>query len=255
MARNKVHGSSTRRWHRYIGLGASVFVLFLVISGLGLNHAHQLGLDQRHVAPRWLLHWYGLGEPEQLISFAVGDRWLSFAGSQLYLDDHPVATASRGVGAISFGDWLVAAGEEELLLLDRDGKLVEKLPWKPIGAGPVEAVGNAENGFVVVESAGKVWLADDELLHWSALEAPLAGTVWSTAEAPPVAVRQAILRQYSGKGLSLERLLLDVHSGRIFGWVGLLVYDLLALILGFSALSGLVLWWRTRGNGQSNGKR
>jgi len=46
-------------------------------------------------------------------------------------------------------------------------------------------------------------------------------------------------------------VLLDLHSGRIFGPVGVLVYDLLALTLGFLAISGLVLWFRGRRNGKS----
>jgi len=52
----------------------------------------------------------------------------------------------------------------------------------------------------------------------------------------------------------MERLLLDFHSGRIFGPVGVLVYDLLALAVGFMAISGLVLWFRGRRNGNGNGK-
>ena len=255
MARKKTQSSSTRRWHRAIGVGASVFVVFLVISGLMLNHAQQLGLDQRHVAPAWLLNWYGLAGPGQLRSFAIDGRWLSFAGSELYLDGKPVATAPGGVGAVAFGDWLVAAGRNELLLFDHGGELIERLPWEIRGAGAVEALGRTEHGAVVVRSAGKFWQADAEMLNWSPLEAAPAATAWSIAANAPAALQQAIQQQYRGNGLSLERLLLDIHSGRIFGWVGLLVYDLLALILGFSALSGLVLWWRTRGNGQANGRR
>ncbi len=63
-------------------------------------------------------------------------------------------------------------------------------------------------------------------------------------------LQQAITRVYRGEGLSLERLLLDLHSGRIFGSIGVLVYDLLALALGFLSISGLVLWFRSRRNGK-----
>ena len=66
-------------------------------------------------------------------------------------------------------------------------------------------------------------------------------------------MRQNILRQYRGHGLSLERLLLDFHSGRIFGPAGVVIYDLLALVLGFLAISGLVLFLRGRRNGAGNG--
>jgi uncharacterized iron-regulated membrane protein len=48
----------------------------------------------------------------------------------------------------------------------------------------------------------------------------------------------------------MERLILDLHSGRIFGPVGILIYDLLAVIVGFLAISGVIFWFRGRRNGK-----
>lgn len=252
--KKKTPGSSARRWHRGIGVGASLFVVFLVITGLILNHAHQLGLDQQHVSPRWLLRWYGMGDAEASRNFAADGQWLSFAGSQLYLDGKAVTTVTRGVGAVEYGDWLVAAGEKELLLLNRGGELIERLPWEFSGGAGIEAIGHDKNGALVVKSRGKAWVADGELLNWFEPTGLVPAVKWSSPEDAPAHLQQAIASHYRGKGPSLERLLLDLHSGRIFGRLGMLVYDLLALVLGFSALSGLVLWWRTRGNGKSNGR-
>jgi len=251
MARKKNPGSSTRRWHRGIGVGASLFVVFLVVSGLTLNHAHQLGLDQKHIAPTWLLRWYGLAPPENIRSFAIGERWLSSVGSQLYLDGYPVTSAPHAIGAVAFNDWVVAAAAEELLMISEAGELIERTAWEAAARGPIEAIGFDIAGSVVVESSGTYWRADKELIDWEAAGNTLESVEWSRPEDAPADLRQRIIGHYNGEGLSLERLLLDIHSGRIFGRVGMLVYDLLALVLGFSAVSGLVLWWRTRGNGQN----
>jgi len=65
---------------------------------------------------------------------------------------------------------------------------------------------------------------------------------------------QTITQQYRGEGLSVERVLLDFHSGHIFGPMGVFIYDLLAVAVGFLSISGLVLWIRGRRNGKrSNG--
>ena len=240
--------------HRSIGAIAAVFVVFLVLRGLALNHSHRLGLDQQHVAPAVLLRWYGLGEPVHLQSFAVENQWLSFAGSQLYLNGDNVATTSDGVGAVANGDWLVAATSEELLWLNRDGGWIERIPWDKSGENLIDAIGHHESGALAVRSAGQTWLADAQLLEWKQLEPAPDTSLWSSPQEAPAAVQKAILQQYRGKGLSLERLLLDAHSGRIFGPAGVIIYDLLALALGSLALSGLVLWWRVRRNGQGNGQ-
>lgn len=253
MAQNNSQASVTRRWHRSIGAGAAVFVVLMVLTGLSLNHSRGLGLDQHHVTQPFLLNWYGLDEPEQFLSFLVGNDWLSFADSQLYLNDQHITSITAGIGAVGAGDLLVAAGSEELLLLNRAGELIERLPWTPSGGGGIEALGTFEANGVAVLSAGQLWLADAQLFNWQRANEPLPTPTWSSAQTAPEALQQAILRQYRGPGLSLERILLDFHSGRIFGSAGVVIFDLLALIVGSLATTGLVLWFRARRNGKRNG--
>jgi len=242
-----------RRWHRLFGAGLSVFVIFMVLSGLAINHSNGLGFDKRYVSQALLLEWYGLGAPEDIDSFAVENDWLSFAGSQLYLNGIFVATISRGVGAVANGDMLITAGSEELLLLDRQGSLIERIPWGHPGTGPIELIGVTDGNRVVVRSLDQLWMADSEFLSWQRVSGDGESPVWSSSQAAPSAIHETITRHYRGDGLSLERLLLDFHSGRAFGKMGIFVYDLLALAVGFLAISGLIFWWRGRRNGNGNG--
>jgi len=250
MVKKKRKASTIRRLHRSLGAFAAIFVLFMVFSGLAINHSNDLGLDQRKVSQSFLLGWYGLGKPSSIRSYAVGDDWLSFAGSQLYLNDKHVAGISDGVGAVTNGDLLVAATTDEILLIDLDGNLIEKLPWGSVSESPVEAIGLLESLNISVESGGVLWVADADLLNWRRAETPTVNQHWSSEEALPDDLKQSITKLYRGEGLNLERVLLDLHSGRIFGSIGVLVYDLLALALGFLSISGLVLWFRGRRNGK-----
>jgi hypothetical protein len=226
-----------------------VFVIFMVLSGVIINHSNSLGLDRRHVSQPSLLNWYGLAEPETILSFSAGRYWLSFAGTQLFFNDKAVSTVSDGKGAVFNGELLIAAGSDEVLLLDGSGQLVERLPWKYADSAPIEAIGLLPDETVAVKSGHRIWLADRHLLGWQPAAGNRQNAKWAKAEPTPEDLRPVITKQYRGAGLSLERLLLDLHSGRIFGPVGMLVYDLLALILAFLAISGLVLWTRSRRNG------
>ena len=252
MVRKKRQASTTRRLHRSLGAGAALFIIFMVISGLAINHSPSLGLDQRHVSQSFLLNWYGLGEPEHIDSFALGNNWLSFAGSMLYLNGKPVSTISNGVGAVFNENLLIAAGRDELLLLDFDGNLIERQAWGPPGAEPIESIGLLTNMQVAVKTKNQSWSADVQLLNWRRDDSNITTPVWSAPEPAPQALQQTITRLYRGDGLSLERVLLDFHSGRIFGTIGIIVYDLLALAVGFLAISGLILWFRGRRNGKRN---
>ena len=90
------------------------------------------------------------------------------------------------------GSMLIAAGSEELLLLDRAGNLIERRPWDPHGAGLIDSLGQLESGVVVVKSAGQLWLADAELLNWRRSEGTSETPSWSSPGTTPEALRQAL---------------------------------------------------------------
>lgn len=244
-----------RRSHRSLGAGALVFIIFMVVTGIIINHSHSLGLDRRHLSASYLLEWYGLAGPEQIASYELGEDWLSIAGSQIFLNDVPVSEISNAVGAAIYGELLIIAASDELLLLDKSGQLIERQAWQNYGTAPIESIGLLPDGGVVLKSGQDNWQADADFISWNPAVNNPDEPQWSTSSPAPENLGQAIRRQYHGEGPSLERVLLDLHSGRFFGPVGVLIYDLLALSLGFLAISGLVLWSRGRGNDKSKKKR
>jgi len=252
MGHKKSRISAWRRLHRTLGASAAAFILFMAFSGMVINHAQDLGLDRQHVSQALLLYWYGLTGPEEFHSYAAGDQWISFAGSNAYFNGQYISELPNGVGAVFTGEMLIAAGSNGFLLLDPQGGLIEKLPWEHPETGPVESIGLLENGSVLVKSATGMWLADAQLLQWQPADASGGKTspAWSDSAPEPRTIRQSVIQQYRGAGLSLERLILDLHSGRIFGPVGILIYDLLAVIVGFLAISGVIFWFRGRRNGK-----
>jgi hypothetical protein len=253
VTKKQKQAAASRRQHRSAGIAAAVFMIFLVVTGLAINHSQDLRLGERFVTQDTVLDWYGLAGPESISSFEIDGDWLSFAGSQLYLNGNSVTALADGVGAVAVSGLRVAAGRQELVLLDTQGQLVERLSWGPAGAGPIESVG-VSGTRLAVRTADQTWLADDALLGWELAGNP-GPIAWSAPGDTPTGIEKTVKRHYRGDGLSLERVLLDLHSGRFFGPVGVLVYDLLALSVGFLAVSGLFLWARGRRNGNRNGKR
>ncbi|NND43813.1 MAG: PepSY domain-containing protein [Xanthomonadales bacterium] len=247
MVRRRHTGSLARRQHRAIGVTVSVFVLLVVLTGLALNHAALLRLDQRKLTHPGLLDWYGLDAPETIVSFEVHPQWLSHAGSRWYLDGVAVATAGEPRGAVAFAGWLLAADGDGLLLLTGGGEVVERIAWDSAARGAIEAVGRAADESVAVRSTRGTWFADADLLDWMpAGDVPIR---WARPADTPSTIRQDIINAHRGEAISLERLVLDLHSGRLFGSWGVWVYDLLAIGLAVLALTGLLLWFRGRRNG------
>ncbi len=232
------------RWHRRLGLAAALFALLLAVTGILLNHTAELGLDRSFIDAHWLHRAYG-DRGGTLPAYRLGERWLfRSADGRVYLDALEVAPC-RGalVGAAAAGELLVAACAEELLLLTGEGVLVESFAAATGLPTPVTAIGELEGG-VLLQVDGAWRVADLDAVEFG--ERPPAGAVIRQL-APgslPDALRRAI--PSAGDWLTWERLLLDLHSGRLFGRAGVLLVDAAGVLLGCLALSGVAMWWLHR---------
>jgi len=233
------------RWHGRVGLLAAFFVLVLATTGIALNHSAELGLDRRFVDWPWLSRAYG-DDSGDLPTFQVGAHWLSRAANgRVYFDAQEVASCSgKLVGAVALGELLYAGCTEELLLITSSGELVESINASTGLPVRLEAVGLIEQQ-IVLQAGGIWWLADLDLMDFSQ-RATASGAV--IQQLLPGRLPESIRAQIPApdQWLSWERLLLDVHSGRVVGRVGVLWMDAVGVLLAILGLSGIVMWWLRR---------
>lgn len=100
------------------------------------------------------------------------------------------------------------------------------------------------NGNLAVRAAHGDYLADADLLKWK--ELPRVDAAWAAPAPIPQALHQRLLSDYRGKGLPVERVILDLHSGRIVGTWGPWVMDAAAVVLIFLVATGCWMWLRQR---------
>ena len=233
------------RWHRRTGIAIFVFLVLLSGTGLVLNHSSGLRLDQRFVDWQWLLARYG-DRSGELRTYRAGERWVTRSiGGDVFLDSAEIASC-RGelLGAVAVPpDVIVAACEEELLLLTPDGELVEAITASTGLPAPLTAVGVAGEA-LVVQSAGDWLRADLDRLDFSRRVEGGETIAQQAAAELPAPLRAAI--PAAPRWLTWERVLLDLHSGRLFGNPGVWVVDLVALLLVCISCSGVTMWWLRR---------
>lgn len=226
------------RWHRRIGVVAALFLLLLAVTGLLLNHTHDIGLDRMPLQNAWLRSHYGLsGDAATTTRHTLAGRPLSARDGQLWLGDERLTDCSHLVGVMSRRDEVLVVCPDRLVLLTPDGQLVDQadgLRGIPAGLSAYSEQGDT----ILVKTADSslgVNLAD------LSVQAVTAGpdVVWqgnapaASAEAPADAI-------------TWERVVLDLHSGRLFGKAGVWVVDVMGVASILLALSGLVLYFRRR---------
>jgi len=242
-----------RRGHRWVGLSLVVFVLFLSVSGIALNHTGDLELDSRHVSWSWLLDAYGLEVPAPSASFADSGHRATLLGGRLFLDGRDIGQRESALAGIaSLGPLILIGGEKTAYLLMADGEFVEAIDLGSALDGRIEQVGRAGDR-AVVQSAGGLYLSDQDVAVFESSD-DVAMDHWSVATLPGAAEMEVLEAAWRGRGLTVERLLLDLHSGRIFGGAGPMVMDLVALLLIVLSLSGLILSRARNRRRNDNGK-
>lgn len=196
-----------------------MFVLFLSLTGIAVNHASDLGLDRKYVTWNWLLDAYGMGMPE------------SYAGR---VEIDPLVVVGDG-------------GRVHVLLAS--GELVESIDLAGQLSGLIERIGVAD-GRVIVAAGGNLLRSDADVTEFESWSGGQVSDVsWSAAVSTDMPGLEVLEAAWRGRGLTVERVLLDLHSGRIFKLPGRLLLDIIAVGLILLSLSGLVLAKRRTNGG------
>lgn len=232
-------------WHRWLGITSALFVIWLALTGLALQHSDDLGLDGRHTAYPVLLSGLGIDiEPPGQALRHTG-RWLSHVDGRLYLDLQPIERAPRPIGFTQLGDLWVIASRESLWLLNTQGEILEKHRGLDL-PGRIEQLGRHQDALILGTDRGR-FAANPQARQWPD---------WQPSHAPlnveyqwadlPEPMSEELLRHAQAQTLSWSRILLDAHSGRLFGAYGVLIMDIMAVIFVVLGISGLWLWLRFR---------
>jgi hypothetical protein len=232
-------------WHRYFGISAAVFVIVLTVTGLVLNHTDELELDSSYIQSELLLDWYGIDTPGELTSYTSGAISVTAVNDRIFWGDEPLVDAAAPLaGLLVYRDLVVIASGGGLSLYTTAGELVERLDNVAGVPADILAIGITPQQLLAVKTARGVYLTDVSLLEWSRVDE--LDVRWSESLPTPPRLKSALQVAYRGIGLPLERIMLDLHSGRIFGRAGVYVVDSAAIIFLLLAMSGVWLWTRRR---------
>ncbi len=230
-------------WHRRFGLLLVLFIILLAVTGIMLNHTDGLQLNKTKINNALVLSLYEINPQQAAISYRTQKHIFTQLDQQIYFDNKKLLNDKQQIrGVTNAGEIIILVLSRDVILLSRDGELIDRYPLAQ--NTEIEHVGMLENKAIIKMMDQSMWQADEDIINWQAI-APIQMT-WSPHIQPGENLKQDLLKQYRGEGLPLERIILDIHSGRIFGKFGVYVMDGVAILMIFLSLSGLWMWWQRR---------
>lgn len=241
--------ATLREWHKRAGLGAFLFMGWLGISGVALNQSASWGLDAMRVDWSWLMAVYGLHPQSPETGYSADGHWLAVQGEHAVMDGRllgmpikpPLGVAASGDAAHRL---LLVASYDSVLLLNPEGVRVDELQaglTLPVKA--IARIGTAQDlaGMAVIEDQKLYGSVDGE--NWNPLP---ANTHVSWSQAMPLSKEQRKkVEDYARPSVAAEQILIDLHSGRLFGRLGPYVIDAVGIAALWLAISGVWMMWRT----------
>ncbi|WP_175761787.1 PepSY-associated TM helix domain-containing protein [Burkholderia anthina] len=237
-----------REWHRRVGIGAGVFMIWLGISGIMLNQSTSWGLDAKRIDWPWLMSLYGLHTEPPSQGYRTTGHWLAVADGRLVIDGAALeVTSGRPIGFVVSGRdgkrLFYIASASQLTIATIGGKLVDQLSGSSLPVQAIRRIGTTADGAGVVIDGDRTYSSADAGLSWKPYAVP--GTVWSEPGALDAMQRNQIAA-FARPSVPIEQILIDLHSGRIFGHAGEYVIDLVGISAVVLAVSGI--WIVLRNN-------
>ncbi len=242
-----------RKWHRKLGVFAAFFIIYLSVTGVALNHTDGLSLAHQPIKSTWLLDHYGISAPQDIRFYQQGkiqitDKSVWLQGQLLFESDVDVISVGRLKLKHNQQSVFVIATGQNILLFNLEGELVDQLGAESGVPKRIKAM-SIDDEQVIVENTDGYYQTDSDFFDWQIVQ-PTSMPKWLQPElASDVQIQQTEL-VYRAQFLTLERIILDSHSGRFFGDIGVFFMDFIAVLLMLISISGLYLWLRHSNNGR-----
>lgn len=239
-----------REWHRKLGIIAAFFIIFLSITGVALNHTTTLSLAHKPISNGWLLDHYGISPPNDIRFYQ--QNLLQVTNNLVWLDDKLLLESSADIvsaGVMSarmssdtIVDVFIIASQTHLYIYNNQGEMLDQLGVEAGIPEGIEAL-SIDKDTVIVKTSSGYYQSDSDFLYWQDIST-LVEPLWITAESVSLQKEQQAALAYRSQFLTLERIVLDAHSGRLLGLAGVLFMDAVAILLILLSLSGIYIWVR-----------
>lgn len=229
-------------WHKRLGIFSAFFVIMLSMTGILLNHAPHIKLDNAYITSPSILKLYGIRTPN-VTATPIDSHWIYHIGGSIYKNETPLESCDGHlIGAVTNPIFTIIACNESVLFYSSTMEFIDSLNAHFGLPTPVQQIGKIQ-GQIVIRSQDQLFLFDESLNIQSAPnDIQVTAIQWSSLKKPPKDILSQIQRTYVGTDLTWERLILDIHAGRFLGKLGPLIMDLIAIMFITLAVTGIFIW-------------
>lgn len=229
-------------WHKRFGILSAFFVIILSVTGILLNHAAFIKLDNSYISSPPILKLYGIRIPT-VTAAPINEQWIYHIGGNIYNNNTPLESCDGHlIGAVANPTFTIIACDNSVLFYSATMEFIDSLNAHFGLPTPVQQIGAIQE-HIVIRSQNQLFFFDDALtIQPAPTDTQATAIQWSNIQKPPKEMLSQIQHMYVGTDITWERLILDIHAGRFLGKLGPLIMDLIAMMFIVLAVTGIIIW-------------
>ena len=194
------------RIHRLLGITLVFFILILSITGTLLQHAEDFNIRNNYAPSSVAKNFYNI-KPCKIYSYEYDNKWISMCNRDLYFNEKKVASGINSINSVYLnkGKYHIHYDNHEIIL-NSDSS--------------IEAMGHTNPNENIDKN---VVLKLDSISENQ---------------------KRIIENKSLSKTITYERIVVDIHSGRLFGSFGVTLIDLVTIGIILLSITGAYSWIR-----------
>lgn len=236
---------SARKLHRSLAWVMAFGLVYLTLSGVLLNHSKALDLPNIDIKNPLLLKWYGQSAPVISQSFSVNQHWITRINQNLYWDDKTLPLQGEIYQILPHESFLFIKQARQVAFLSSVGELIDLIPLPEDTqkqSGSRLFVNQQQINLVINQQVWSLNAEYSEFVLNPDYQVPVFKmAIGEQANNPlPEALKTKLLALVPS-GLTLEKIVLELHNGYFLGPIGPWLLDLFALLILITIISGIRL--------------
>ena len=233
-----------KRLHKIIGLSIGVIVVHLAITGILLMYPYSFRLTETYFTNDYLYYLYDMHTPSD-VRVLEDSEAIGLIGSKIIVSDSVIETNLENI--ISFlkkDNHIFLVNSNTVLVIeenDFEARVYKSKKFEfslySIGFSNYQvAIKDVDNNIFIMDQNFDFIKSNDNTIDY----------VESQLVTPSLELSQYFLNQVQGPGIQALRFVADLHNGRFFGPIVMMIFFISSFLIIFLAISGFYITIRPK---------
>ncbi len=236
-----------RKLHKYIGFTFSLFILHLTVTGMLLTYPETFDIEERSINNYYILKKYNMDTYKDVYKFEDNRNEIIVIKNNIYLNDKFVDKFKEDILGIVFSQshlklHVLTANAIAIYVFERINEETEIADIIALSnTYNFDKIGlyNKTSDIILNKNIEYYKINNSNSVQLTQLEG-ISSVDWSSTSSPSKKLAQKYLKLHQGNGVSVIRILTELHNGKFFGSIFTLILFISSISLIFLTLSSFI---------------